>query len=248
MKSKLTTFLLLLIMAVTMTSCAGRNGGALCITLDDRYFQSWDGAIPFFAKYDARVTFFVYGGIDDTALAYMKKLQDAGHTIGLHSLTHAKAGDYYQANGDGAYTAAEIMPQLKICQAKGIRIRAFAYPSSQRTPETDAELFRNFDFLRTNCSAVKGDDQPLAEADGCFVKNPAAKQLFYGVGVGGDFDVEAVKAAIRRAAEEESVLVLYAHDITKEIPPSHHIAYSQLEAILEYAREVGLPVRGLNEL
>ena len=222
--------------------------GKLCLTFDDRFFDSWIKADEVFKKYDAHVTFFVYGEIDQEAVSALKQLQAAGHTIGLHALTHAKMVKYTETHGLTACTKNEIMPQLEVCRKNGIRIRAFAYPYSQRNADTDKELFKTFDFLRTNCSLVKSPDEPLEKADGCFVKEVKKKQLFYGFPASGDFNIDEVKAAMRRAAEENSVLVFYAHNITDVLNKSHHIAYSQLIQILEYAKTLKLPICGMNEL
>ena len=42
--------------------------GTLCLTFDDRYFENWKNTIPLFRKYNAKVTFFVYGEIDAQAV------------------------------------------------------------------------------------------------------------------------------------------------------------------------------------
>ena len=225
---------------------AGR--GDLCLTFDDRYFDSWIKADEIFKKYDARVTFFVCGRIDQEALTALERLQAAGHTIGLHGLNHAKTVSYAEENGLTAYTENEILPQLEICRKNDMDIRAFAYPYSQRNADTDNELFRTFDFLRTNCTAVKTAEEPLDKADGCFVKSIRKKQVFHGFPASGNFGIDEVQTAMRRAAGEDSTLLFYAHDITENPNKSHHISRSQLVQILEYAKLLKMRVCGLNEL
>lgn len=222
--------------------------GKLCLTFDDRFFDSWIKADEVFKKYDAHVTFFVYGKIDQEAVSALKQLQAAGHTIGLHALTHAKMTDGEKQYSEMEYTQKEIIPQLEICKQNNIKIRAFAYPFSRRNADTDKELFKTFDFLRSNCNDVKAPEQPLEKADGCFVKEVKKKQLFYGFPASGDFNIDEVKAAMRRAAEENSVLVFYAHNITENMNKSHHISCDQLTKILEYAKELKMSVCGMNEL
>lgn len=222
--------------------------GTLCLTFDDRHFASWEKAIPLFQKYNAHATFFIFGELDEQALSTMKKLQTAGHSIGLHGVNHLRAIDYRNQNGAMSYVQQEVMPQLEICRRNGIKIRAFAYPYSQNSDATDKELFTVFDFLRTSSAAVKKDDVPLAQSDGCFVKKVARKQLFYGFNGSGDFNMDEVKAAMKRAADEKSVIVFYAHNIKEEHSPTHHISIEQLTQLLEYAKSINLSVRGLNEL
>ncbi|MBQ9772983.1 MAG: polysaccharide deacetylase family protein [Lentisphaeria bacterium] len=238
----------LMLLASMFCSSSSASEGTLCLTFDDRYFENWEKMIPLFKKYDARVTFFVFQQLDDKSIASMKALQSAGHTIGLHGQNHLRASDYLQQHGPMTYLKNEIMPQLEICRKNGIKIRAFAYPFSQRSSETDKELFTVFDFLRTNCTDVKKKEMKLAEADGCFVKKVGRKQLFYGFPASGNFNMEEVKTAIKRAAEDNAVLVFYAHDITENQVPSHHISISQLEELLKYAKSLKISICGLNEL
>ena len=222
--------------------------GTLCLTFDDQFFANWIKADAIFKQYDAHVTFFVHGNLNEKCIESMKILQNAGHAIGLHGFRHTRAVDYLKKHGAAAYTANEIMKQLEVCRKNGISIRAFAYPFSQNSAETDQELFKNFDFLRTGIAAIRKKDTPLAGLDGFFVKNPGKKQLFYGFPACGRFNMDEIKAALKRAADENAVIVFYAHNITPNIRKSHHIATSQLTQILKFAKSLGMAIRGLNEL
>ena len=239
-------FLIVLLMFVaTIRTFAD---GVLCLTFDDRHFTNWCNAIEIFEKYDAHATFFVYGKIDANALASMKKLQNAGHSIGLHSFNHAKAVESYRKLGEAEYLKQEIFPQLDVCRVNGIEIRSFAYPNSQRNDQTDKILFKHFDFLRGNCGKILPKGGILAQTDGFFCKNVALKQFFPGYSLSGDFDMKVIRDAMDRAAEENAVIVFYAHNITPEIAKSHHISVGQLEEILSYAVSLQMQIKGLNEL
>jgi peptidoglycan/xylan/chitin deacetylase (PgdA/CDA1 family) len=222
--------------------------GVLCLTFDDRHFANWCQTLDLFKKYDAHVTFFVNGRIDANAIEAMKKLQSAGHSIGLHSFNHAKAVETSRKLGELAYLQQEIFSQLDVCNANGIKIRSFAYPNSQRNDQTDKILFRQFDFLRGNCGKFLPKDGNVAKFDEFFTKNVAMKQFFPGHSLGGDFDMKVVREAMDRAAKENAVIVFYAHNITPEIAKSHHISVGQLEEILSYAASLKMQVKGLNEL
>lgn len=224
------------------------GAGVLCLTFDDRHFANWCSAIDIFAKYDAKVTFFVCGKIDETALNAMKKLQAAGHSIGLHSFNHAKAVDTSRQLGEEAYLKKEILPQLEVCRNNGIVIRSFAYPNSQRNAATDRILFKKFDYLRYNTGKVLAKDGVLAEANGFFCYEVGGKQLFPGYSLGGNFDMQAIKNAMARAAKENAVIVFYAHNITPEMAKSHHISVAQLEEILSCAKQLQMQIKGLNNL
>lgn len=222
--------------------------GVLCLTLDDRHFANWCQAIEIFEKYNAHVTFFVCGKIDANAINAMKKLQNAGHSIGLHSQNHAKAVETYRKLGEFEYLQQEIFSQLDICNANGIKIRSFAYPSSQRNEQIDKILFRQFDFLRGNCGKFLPADGILLEADEFFTKKINMKQFLPGYPLGGAFDMKMIRKVMDRAARENAVIVFYAHNITPEIAKSHHISVGQLEEILKYAVSLKMQIKGLNEL
>ena len=240
----------LLLTAIPLLSAVIAPGanGTLCLTFDDIYLSSWLQAMPLFAKYNAHATFFISRKIDGKNVEQLKQLQASGHTIGLHGINHRRAVDYMKKHGAEVYTQNEIMPQLEVCRKNNIKIRAFAYPYSQNSAETDRELFKTFDFLRTNCSAVRKSGVLLAQVDGCFVKNVKSKQLFYGFPSSGNFNMQEVKDAMERAAKENSVLVFYAHDITHKMQPKNHITFSQLESLLQHARKLNMRICGMNEL
>ncbi len=59
----------------------------------------------------------------------MKKLQAAGHSLGLHTVHHREAPAFFEKNGGDAYICEEIMPQLERCLVRahelGMRIIGF---------------------------------------------------------------------------------------------------------------------------
>ena len=75
------------------------KNGIICFTFDDRKFDGWIGALDIFEKYNAYVSFFASGEIDDNAAKAMKILSDKGHTVGLHSIEHADAPEYFNEYG-----------------------------------------------------------------------------------------------------------------------------------------------------
>lgn len=219
------------------------NHGRLCLTFDDRSFDNWLKVLPLWRKYDARGTFFVSGTMDAVAVKAMQDLQNAGHSVGLHALHHAKYPDKPER-----YIEEEILPQLDVCRQAGINIRAFAYPYSLRDADSDRKLFEIFDFLRGGFWQITEKGEPLVGNDRLFVKEISAKQLFFGMSASGNFDLHALSQCFFRAAERDETIVFYAHDITEEIAPSHHISIGQLEVLLKLARALDMDICGMNEL
>ena len=85
----------------------------------------------------------------------MKKLQSAGHSIGLHSLHHRNAVPLPAKWSRKEYFEKEVKPQLEICRKAGINVKGFAYPNNRRSAETDEELFKHFDYLRAGLGKEK---------------------------------------------------------------------------------------------
>ena len=217
--------------------------GRLCLTFDDRNFDNWLKVLPLWRKYDARGTFFVSGAVDANAVDVMQRLQNDGHSVGLHALHHAK-----YPNKPDTYIEAEILPQLDVCRKSGIKIRSFAYPYSLRDEESDRKLFEIFDFLRGGAWQILPKGQAMVDTDRLFVKDVDDKQLFFGMSACGNFDFHALCQCFYRAAERDETIVFYAHDIPDRVAPSHHISVGQLAVLLKLARALDMDICGMNEL
>ena len=101
-----------------------RAQGVLLLTFDDRHWTKWEVAQPIFAKYNAHVTFFPYGTLDASALASLRRLQDAGHTVGIHTAHHKNAALFFAKKGCEAYWSEEVLPQKKALES-GVAVRGF---------------------------------------------------------------------------------------------------------------------------
>ena len=98
--------------AICLSGCAAEPHGAVCFTFDDYHGENWLKAAPLFKKYNAHATFFVLGEITQEKADVMKKLRDAGHTVGLHTVHHRDAVPFIHQQGADEYIAKEITPQL----------------------------------------------------------------------------------------------------------------------------------------
>ena len=222
--------------AVAVTAAAN---GILCLTFDDSRFADWEAALPIFAAHGAHATFFAYHGIDENAVASLRKLSEAGHSIGLHGLKHQVAPDAVAKLGEEGYLADEIEPQLAACRAAGLHVRSFAYPMSRHTPQTDALLLRHFDRLRGG-----GDFSgafPAAEA--------ASRRYLPGLGVGPKYKRGGaeVAAMLPGVAASNAVLVLYSHGIG-ETAEGVSTSRADLETVLSAAESLGMAILGFDEL
>ena len=124
----------------------------LALSFDDRDIAGWHGLLPMFARYRARVTFFIsqFHALTAEELDLLHAIADAGHSIDYHSTNHLNAQTFSQAKGIEAYLADEVMPDLAAMRVNGFDPLVFAYPFGSRNAELDAALAPHFRFLRAS--------------------------------------------------------------------------------------------------
>ena len=242
--------------AVTALSAHGAvdasavTSGALCLTFDDRNFDTWERCIPLFAKYGAHATFFIWGPIDAHAESCMRKLSAAGHSIGLHGFKHQEATDAFARLGEEGYIREEILPQLSVCCEKGLDVRSFAYPMSARTPETDALLLRHFARLRAGWGEVAGKSWGEKTPPFPVGESASRRVVVAQCGTNPPDMPERIAAMMPQIAASNLVLAVYAHDIEAEgrSHDDHNITEEDLEKVLSAAKKAGVAVIGFDEL
>ncbi|MBR4614569.1 MAG: polysaccharide deacetylase family protein [Kiritimatiellae bacterium] len=233
--------------------------GVVSLSFDDASFDQWEAALPLFAKYDARTTFFVIG---TNRIDFMKKALAAGHEIGMHGLNHRDAPTTGLERDEDWFWKVDIAPQLATLREAGIPIRSYAYPNCVRTPRTDA-LFHSRGFVRVrglwapfpknpNPHDPKGEKldmwRPIATADDFFF--PATDfltaRLVPNVIMGENYhtDIEDIMRAITRAGERGEVLFIVSHGIA---PNAKGISMKTewLARMLSSATDLGVVVRGI---
>lgn len=214
-------------------------GGRVCFTFDDSHFSGWLAALPLFERCSAHATFFVSGAIDAPAVEAMQALRRAGHTVGLHSLGHHEAPDPYTHE----YYVNQVQPQLAACEAAGIPIHCFAYPNNRRSPASDAALMQYFRRFRAGSRDASEDEIYVPRAA------LASTRVMRGMGIGDYYRTRAedLLAKIRRAAETDTCITFFSHNIT---PNAAHIHMDSalLELCLAECARLGMAVLGLDEI
>lgn len=129
---------------------AGEVPGSLAFSFDDHDLIGWTALRPVFARYQARVTFFIsaYPDLEAEEIAQLHQLAADGHDIEYHSTNHYDAEEYAAENGVDAYVADDILPGLEAMRAGGFSPTIFAYPFGARTTEIDDALRPYFNHLR----------------------------------------------------------------------------------------------------
>lgn len=223
---------------------AEQSRGAVCFTFDDYHGENWLKADPIFKKYDAHATFFVVGEITQEKAAVMKQLRDAGHTVGLHTLHHRDALPFIHEQGEAKYLAEEIAPQLEACRKYGLTIRSFAYPNNRRDEAADRMLEPFFDHFRAGNGPAK---KPLYYP----LQTLPEKCYLGGTGIGTYYNSElpVLKDLITHAAETDSVLVFFSHNIGPAAAVGRiDMPTEWLEELLNHARKLKVRIVGFDEL
>lgn len=219
-----------------------RPKGVILLSFDDRFTDGWVKAIPLFAEYGARVTFFVdhFHQLSPQQLDDLHRLAEAGHEIGCHGLTHASAPETIAVLGPERYLAEEIDPAIRSMRAHGFESRSFAYPRSRRTSETDALLWQRFSRLRAGLTSSA--DAPLPSLEGCLMpmEERATRRLLIGKSIDeAGIQDNQLDALIVRAADTAACVTLYAHAIADRAE-HHHISPRRLSHLLQLASHRGM--------
>lgn len=128
----------------------GTATSGLAFSFDDHDIRGWHALLPLFARYGARVTFFIsaFTALDAEERRLLHELGAAGHGIEYHSTYHEDAEAYAAQFGLDGYIADDILPGLEAMRADGHDPRVFAYPFGARTGATDEAVLQHFALVR----------------------------------------------------------------------------------------------------
>ncbi|MFI6533597.1 polysaccharide deacetylase family protein [Nonomuraea sp. NPDC050547] len=228
--------------------------GILLLTFDDFFVPEWRAAREVFRAHGARVTFFVSEPWQVRSWAGLRDLAADGHSVGAHGFRHLRADERVAEAGGAAYLREEIEPCLAALAAEGLRARSFAYPNSARSPASDTVLTTVFDRLRGGRGVPDGAEP--ADVGDFFVPVAELPRRRVLIGAGADngrmfrprgLTDAALLGALRRAADREEALTLYAHAIA----PAHeanYLAPDRLDRLLAEAARLGLRCLGFDDL
>ncbi len=184
-------------------------------------------AMPLFEKYGAYATFFVSGAIDPEAVRVMKRLYEAGHSVGLCGPTDANE---------------DIEQRLAACRVSYVPASSFAYSDGGRADETDG-LFRKkgFKHVRGGSATVDGAFFPAAELPSCFRVDAAV------VGETCLMDVADILKCVQRCVGRKEAFALTFRSVDVDANDAH-MNMEWLERILVAARGRGVAVLGFDDL
>ena len=101
------------------------DNGTIYLTFDDGPSKNTEEILYILNRYDIKATFFFNGGTDETTMERMKAVADAGHSVGIHSISHDYEKVYesvesYLADFNDTYNC--------IYEATGIKPQIFRFP------------------------------------------------------------------------------------------------------------------------
>ena len=219
------------------------KNGIVCFTFDDRNFEGWINALPLFEKYNAHASFFISGAVDENVIKTISTLKEKGHTVGLHTLNHADAPEYFEAYGEEAYFKNEIEPQLKICEQNGFEMKSLGYPNNRRNEKTDEFLSKWFSRFRAGNRDAAEEQIYLPLSKLC--ENTAMR----GMGIGEYYNTEEAELLekFEYTAKTNTCVTFFSHNIAPKAD-SINMPTELLEACLKKANELGILLLGFDEL
>ena len=101
------------------------DNGTIYLTFDDGPSKNTMDILYILKRYDIKATFFFNGGTDETTMERMKAVADAGHSIGVHSVSHdyEKVYESVESYLDDFYNTYTC-----IYEATGIKPQIFRFP------------------------------------------------------------------------------------------------------------------------
>lgn len=234
--------------------------GVLLLTYDDRNWDRWVEVLPMFKKYGAHASFYVSGAVAmEKDLKALKKIRQAGHTLGPHTMSHADMVKAFAQMGGPAMYDKEVKPQMEMFKSIGAHPKSLSYPNCIHNKEVDDYLMTR-GFTRFRCGHerhVAYDPNHRraatvwATTDELFfpVSELPTHHAINGAGMGSAYntDIDDVCAAIRRAADKNEVLCIYSHDISAN-PNPISTKTEWLEKVLQTAQSVNMAILGMDEL
>jgi peptidoglycan/xylan/chitin deacetylase (PgdA/CDA1 family) len=127
------------------------QGAGVALSFDDAYIDHWLSGSELYAKYGARLTFFIayFDQLSPDQRASLHELVARGHAIEAHSVDHERAPLYVEQHGLTAYLSKEVVPSITALRDEGFAVTTFAYPYGARTSEIDRAVLVHVPILRS---------------------------------------------------------------------------------------------------
>lgn len=223
---------------------------------DHQYIEDWVETLALFERYSARITFFIHAPDKMSQQHWdgLHTLVSAGHAVGCHSMTHAKAIDYAsEYGGIMQWLQDEVTPALDLLHGHGFApVSSFGYPCNQNNAESNAALKSCFRHARYG--VFLSEDRPrFVNLDEIFKPVDCIHEHFLLAAKSLDRleDLSMIEQAAARAASRNEILFLLGHRIGFEEPEKNNrnlINRSTLEETLKIITSHGLEFYTFDDL
>jgi peptidoglycan/xylan/chitin deacetylase (PgdA/CDA1 family) len=223
------------------SGCKKSEKPGIWLSFDDRSIDQWYELRGLLNENNVVVTFFITqpDSLTVQEVQKLRTLQEDGHEIGFHGTQHVLSEDYIRKNGYRSYLDFEIDQGLTTLGRLGFKCSSFAYPYGEKYWFTDFFLKSRFDFTR-DVAAVNGE-KDLSIIDDIYYSFDGDRTLSaIGFDNNSGIDHEMLEQGMKRASENNEVLMLYAHEPTTSQRNGYQFNIRTLEKIISIARSYKL--------
>lgn len=198
------------------------------LTFDDGPSDNTDKILDILAQYNVKATFFCIGKDDEESLARYKRIVDEGHTLAMHSYSHAYS-KVYASEASFIEDFDKLHKLLK--DATGVDAKIYRFPggSSNQVSDTDVNIYIDYlvkndvSYFDWNVSSGDASSRPYTADE--LVENVVGDVVKYKESVvlmhdaeSKDRTVEALPIILDKLLEMDCMIL----PITEDTPAIHH--------------------------
>ena len=203
------------IFSIVILSGCGSKQGKIIFTFDDDNIADWYNKRGLFDKYDIKATFFVTRPhkLDSAQVQMLHSLQEDGHEIACHTLTHRNAVLYCDTTTIQKYIEREVLPAQKILNEYGFNCTSFAYPNGVSTPELDTALLDYYQILRK--ATYNKEDTTINYIDRIYSDGNSRVIDAMGIDINFRISLDNFETGLKRISKSGEILMVLAHQINE---------------------------------
>ena len=203
----------------------------IALTFDDHCVEEWYNCMPLFDSFGVKATFYVSNYLKLTAKDkwMLRQLQDHGHEIAYHSLTHPDFVKYLKKHSAAQLLSEEIDKGMALMNADGFYPTTFAYPYGSHNNQTDQLLLKKFKSLRALNGSPDRSKSFTATSD---------NTMLYSIGLdlSSGKSMDELLNLISLAQQNSNCLVLLGHHINQPATKMQ-VPYERLKKIITTVHE-----------
>lgn len=202
------------------------------LTFDDGPSANTEKILKILEKYDIKATFFVVGTACENNEEVLKKIVEAGHTLGMHSCTHKYSELYASVENFGEDLKEQ---QDYLYEVTGVKSKVYRFPGGSSNKVSDIAMKEFAQYL--DSQDVRFFDWNISSGDGgsylfpteTIIENCTSNVSKYSTSVilmhdsaGKSTTLEALPTVIEKIQAMEDTVIL---PITSATEPVQHIQW-----------------------